>query len=57
MGTLDQPIRLASNLCLVYHEWPHRDSGNVYVITGRHNVLVDCGVNRASTRLKPICAT
>lgn len=41
------PLQFSSNLYLLYSEFPHCDSGNVYLITGRQPVLIDCGSRRA----------
>jgi glyoxylase-like metal-dependent hydrolase (beta-lactamase superfamily II) len=32
---------------VVYSEFPHVDSGNVYLVTGAHPTLIDCGCERA----------
>ena len=47
MTRLSGPRQLSSHLFVVYAEFPHRDSGNVYLITGRYPTLVDCGSRRA----------
>jgi hydroxyacylglutathione hydrolase len=44
--------RLSSHLYIVYSEFPHRDSGNVYLITGRSPTLIDCGSRRAAPHLR-----
>jgi glyoxylase-like metal-dependent hydrolase (beta-lactamase superfamily II) len=51
MARLTAPKRLSSHLYVVYSEYPHRDSGNVYLITGRSPTLIDCGSRRAVPHL------
>jgi glyoxylase-like metal-dependent hydrolase (beta-lactamase superfamily II) len=43
--------RLSPHLFIVYSEFPHRDSGNVYLITGRFPTLIDCGSRRSAPHL------
>lgn len=49
MRVLQHPVEMADGLYLVYHEFPHRNSGNVYLVTasgGSHKgvtTLIDCG--------------
>ena len=52
MDVLAGPVRLANNLYLVYHEWPHWDSGNVYVVTGEVTTLIDCGSEASFPQVK-----
>lgn len=47
MTRLTAPVQLSPHLYIVYSEFPHRDSGNVYLITGQHPTLIDCGSQRA----------
>jgi glyoxylase-like metal-dependent hydrolase (beta-lactamase superfamily II) len=47
MTRLTAPRQLSPHLFIVYSEYPHRDSGNVYLITGRVPTLVDCGSRRS----------
>ncbi len=51
MAYLTAPRQLSSHLYIVYAEYPHRDSGNVYLITGRVPTLIDCGSRRAAPLL------
>ncbi len=51
MPVLNAPIRLSAHLYLVYAEYPHVDSGNVYLITGSRPTLIDCGSRRASPQI------
>lgn len=48
MARLAAPRQLSANLFIVYAEFPHRDSGNVYLITGKHPTLIDCGSRRGA---------
>ena len=52
MDVLTGPVQLATNLYLVYHEWPHWDSGNVYLITGEVTTLIDCGSEASFPQIK-----
>lgn len=47
MPRLRSPRQLSSNLFLVHAEFPHRDSANVYLLTGRVPTLIDCGSRRS----------
>jgi len=47
MTKLSAPVRLSPHLYILYSEFPHVDSGNVYLITGQHPTLIDCGSQRA----------
>lgn len=47
MPSLIAPVQLSHNLFVVYSEFPHIHSGNVYLITGAHPTLIDCGSRRA----------
>jgi hydroxyacylglutathione hydrolase len=47
MTRLNAPRQLSDNLYIVYAEYPHRDSSNVYLITGNNPVLIDCGSRRS----------
>lgn len=47
MARLTAPVQLSPNLFIVFSEFPHIDSGNVYLITGQHPTLIDCGSQRA----------
>ena len=51
MTSLPSPVQLSPHLFVVYSEFPHRDSGNVYLITGRYPTLIDCGSQRAVPQL------
>lgn len=51
MAALDSPFRLSAHLFVVHAEFPHVDSGNVYVITGSRPTLIDCGSERAVPRI------
>lgn len=51
MPALTAPLQLSANLYVAYSEYPHVDSGNVYLITGEHPTLIDCGSQRAVPRL------
>lgn len=51
MTPLTVPRRLSSHLFMAYSEFPHRDSGNVYLLTGRVPTLIDCGSRSAVPRL------
>lgn len=47
MSHLTEPVQLSEHVFIVYAEFPHADSGNVYLITGDRPALVDCGSDRA----------
>lgn len=51
MPSLTGPIQLSPHLFIVYSEFPHRDSGNAYLITGRYPTLIDCGSQQAVPQL------
>lgn len=51
MPQLTEPIQLSEHVYIAYSEWPHVDSGNVFLITGEHPTLVDCGSHRAVPQL------
>jgi len=51
MPALIAPVQLSPHLFVVYSEYPHRDSGNAYLITGENPTLVDCGSHRAAPYL------
>lgn len=51
MPALTSPIQLTPHLFVVYSEYPHRDSGNAYLITGRYPTLIDCGSQQAVPQL------
>jgi glyoxylase-like metal-dependent hydrolase (beta-lactamase superfamily II) len=51
MPVLTEPRQLSASLYIVYSEYPHVDSGNVYLITGRYPTLIDCGSQRAAPQL------
>ena len=47
MSCLTAPVQLSTHLFILYSEFPHVDSGNVYLITGTYPTLIDCGSQRA----------
>lgn len=51
MASLPAPVQLSPHLFIIYSEFPHRDSGNVYLITGTYPTLIDCGSRRAIPQL------
>lgn len=51
MPRLAAPRQLSPHLSIVYAEFPHRDSGNVYLITGTVPTLIDCGSRSAAPQL------
>ncbi|MDQ3656850.1 MAG: MBL fold metallo-hydrolase [Chloroflexota bacterium] len=51
MPALTAPLQLSANLYVAYSEYPHVDSGNVYLITGEYPTLIDCGSQRAVPQL------
>lgn len=52
MPRLAAPRQLSPHLHVVYAEYPHHDSGNVYLITGRVPTLIDCGSRPAVPQLR-----
>lgn len=52
MARLAAPRQLSSHLFIVYSEFPHRDSGNAFLITGRIPTLIDCGSSRSAPQLR-----
>ena len=51
MTVLTFPVQLSEHLHVVYSEYPHVDSGNVYLITGSVPTLIDCGSPRGVDQL------
>lgn len=51
MPALTSPLQLSASLYIAYSEYPHVDSGNVYLITGTYPTLIDCGSQRAVPQL------
>lgn len=51
MSQLTAPVQLSRHVYIIYSEFPHSDSGNVYLITGSHPTLIDCGSRRAAPQL------
>jgi len=47
MARLMAPRQLSDNLFILYAEFPHHDSANVYLIAGKNPVLIDCGSHRS----------
>jgi len=47
MPALTAPVQLSPHLHILYSEYPHVDSGNVYLLTGKHPTLIDCGSPRS----------
>ena len=47
MSVLDRPYQLSEHLYVVFAEFPHVDSGNVYLVTGERPTLIDCGSDNA----------
>lgn len=47
MSVLDRPYQLSEHLYVVFAEFPHVDSGNVYLVTGEQPTLIDCGSDNA----------
>jgi hydroxyacylglutathione hydrolase len=43
MTRLTTPHQLSPHLFVAYAEHPHRDSSNVYLVTGKRPLLIDCG--------------
>jgi glyoxylase-like metal-dependent hydrolase (beta-lactamase superfamily II) len=46
MSGLVNYIQLSEHLYIVHAEFPHVDSGNVYLVTGARPTLIDCGSER-----------
>lgn len=51
MPRLTAPVQLSGHVYLVYSEFPHIDSGNVYFIAGTYPTLIDCGSQRGFPQL------
>ncbi len=51
MSVMSFPVQLSSHLYVVYSEYPHTDSANVYLIFGDKPTLIDCGSPRAIPQL------
>ncbi len=51
MTTLTSCVQISEHLFVAYAEFPHVDSGNVYLITGERPTLIDCGSARSHTQL------
>lgn len=51
MPVLTAPVQLSPHLFIVYSEYPHVDSGNVYLVAGQYPTLIDCGSERAGPQL------
>ncbi len=51
MTSLTAPVQLTPHLSILYSEYPHHDSGNAYLITGRYPTLIDCGSQLAFPQL------
>jgi glyoxylase-like metal-dependent hydrolase (beta-lactamase superfamily II) len=51
MTKLTSCIRFSEHVYLAYAEFPHVDSGNVYLVTGEHPTLIDCGSARILPQL------
>jgi glyoxylase-like metal-dependent hydrolase (beta-lactamase superfamily II) len=51
MSDLDRPYQLSEHLYVVHAEFPHVDSGNVYLVTGARPTLIDCGSEHAVPRI------
>jgi glyoxylase-like metal-dependent hydrolase (beta-lactamase superfamily II) len=43
MSRIAEPVSISANIHIVYAEFPHVHSGNVYLVTGKRPVLIDCG--------------
>lgn len=52
MPRLTAPRQLSPHLFVVYSEFPHRDSGNVFLVTGRVPTLIDCGSRGSVPQLR-----
>lgn len=46
MAQLTAPIQLSDHVFILYSEFPHAHSGNVFLITGEVPTLIDCGSDR-----------
>ena len=51
MPAISTPSRISEHIYVVYSEFPHVDSGNVFLITGAHPTLIDCGSPRTVPHL------
>jgi glyoxylase-like metal-dependent hydrolase (beta-lactamase superfamily II) len=51
MADLDRPFQLLDHVYVLYAEFPHVDSGNVYLVTGDQPTLIDCGSDHAVARI------
>lgn len=51
MSRLSAPHQLSPHLFAVYAEYPHHDSANVYLVTGRTPILIDCGSVTTAPRI------
>lgn len=52
MSRLSVPKQLSPHLSIIYSEFPHRDSGNVYLLTGSVPTLIDCGSRSSAPQLR-----
>jgi glyoxylase-like metal-dependent hydrolase (beta-lactamase superfamily II) len=52
MSRLAVPRQLSPHLFIIYAESPHRDSGNVYLLTGSVPTLIDCGSSRGVPQMR-----
>ena len=51
MSQFTAPIQLSENVFILYAEFPHVDSGNVFLITGQYPTLIDCGSQHVVPRI------
>lgn len=51
MPRLTAPVQLSRHVYVVYSEFPHVDSGNAYLISGKSPTLIDCGSQRGFPQL------
>lgn len=51
MSQFTAPIQLSEHVFILYAEFPHVDSGNVFLITGEYPTLIDCGSQRVVPRI------
>lgn len=51
MAHLTQPVQLSAHVFILYSEFPHAHSGNVFLVTGEEPALIDCGSDRAVSTL------
>ncbi len=51
MSALTTPVQLTEHVAIIYAEFPHIDSGNVYLVTGAHPTLIDSGSGRTVPQL------